>query len=113
MTRLRQVGLLAVCAAGCAVLAACGASDADKAGSPPAPAKPAVLTVANPTLDSSDALAFVSAVDRLSHGTIKIVVDSGWRKHQIAYETGLIHDVQAGKTDLGIVGSRAWDTVGV
>ena len=113
MTRLRQVGVLGVCAAVCAVLVACGASGADKAGSPPAAAKPVVLTMANPTLDSSDALAFVSAVDRLSHGTIRIVVDSGWRKHQIAYETGLIHDVQAGKTDLGIVGSRAWDTVGV
>lgn len=113
MTRLRQVGLLGVCAAACAGLVGCGTSGADKAGSPPAAAKPLVLTMANPTLDSSDALAFVSAVERLSHGTMKIVVDSGWRKHQIAYETGLIHDVQAGKTDLGIVGSRAWDTVGV
>lgn len=113
MTRLRQVGLLGVCAAVCAVLVGCGVSGADKAGSPPAAAKPVVLTMANPLGDSSNTLAFVSAVARLSHGTITVVVDSGWRKHQVAFETGLIHDVQAGKTDLGIVGSRAWDTVGV
>lgn len=113
MITLRAVGLLGVCAAGCAVLAACGTASADKAGSPPVAAKVLTLTMANPTLDSGDVLPFVRAVDRLSHGTIKIVVDSGWRKYQIAYETGLIHDVQAGKTDLGVVGSRAWDTVGV
>ena len=29
------------------------------------------------------------------------------------YENGLIGDVRAGKADLGVVGSRAWDSVGV
>jgi TRAP-type C4-dicarboxylate transport system substrate-binding protein len=72
-----------------------------------------VLTLANFLPTSEEVAGFAAEVSRLSGGRLRIDVRSGWRYGQVAFETGLIRDVQAGKADLGIAGSRAWDSVGV
>ena len=42
-----------------------------------------------------------------------IDIRSRWRRGQVDSENGLIGDVGAGKADLGVAGSRAWDSAGV
>jgi TRAP-type C4-dicarboxylate transport system substrate-binding protein len=93
-------------------LVGCAGSGSDKAGGKAA-GKPLVLTLANPLGDSEEVHGFSAEVSRLSGGTIRIDVKSGWRFGQAAFENGLIKDVQAGKADLGVAGTRAWDSVGV
>jgi hypothetical protein len=72
-----------------------------------------VLTLANPLGDSGELDGFAGQVRRLSAGTNRIDIRSRWRLGQVHDETGLIGDVRAGKADLGVVGSRAWNSVGV
>jgi TRAP-type C4-dicarboxylate transport system substrate-binding protein len=91
--------------------AACGAGNLDKAGNPSS--KPVVLTLADGNLDTSDAQPFAAGVWALSHGTLQIKVEGNWRPNDAYYETGLINDVRAGKAQLGITASRAFDTVGI
>jgi TRAP-type C4-dicarboxylate transport system substrate-binding protein len=94
------------------VLGGCGGSTSDKAGGQPS-RKPVVLTLADPLSDPSEVVGFAREVSRLSGGAIKIDVTSRWRYRQVAYETGVINDVRAGRADLGVAGSRAFDSVGV
>jgi TRAP-type C4-dicarboxylate transport system substrate-binding protein len=95
-----------------AALAGCAGPAVDKAGGARA-AKPVVLTLANPLGDSEEVQGFAGEVARLSGGTLRIDVESRWRNGQTDFEDGLIGDVRAGKADLGVVGSRAWESVGV
>lgn len=95
---------------GLALVAGCRGSTSDKAGGQGAQ-KPLVLTMA--TWDAGELERFVKEVGRLSGGTIRIEVRNGWRHGQVKYENGLIGDVRARKADLGVAGSRAWDSVGV
>jgi TRAP-type C4-dicarboxylate transport system substrate-binding protein len=104
--------VLLMVAAVAALQAGCGGAGSDKAGGG-APRKVVVLTLANPLSDSAEVDGFVSEVSHLSGGAIKIVVKSRWRYGQVAYETGVINDVRARKADLGVAGSRAFDSVGV
>jgi len=90
---------------------ACGAGNLDKAGNPSS--KPLVLTLADGNGDTSDAQPFAAAVWNLSHGTLQIKIEGNWRPDDGSYETGLINDVRAGKAQLGIAASRAFDTVGI
>jgi TRAP-type C4-dicarboxylate transport system substrate-binding protein len=93
------------------VLAGCRGGS-DKAGGKAAP-QPTVLTLAVPFGQPMEVNGFAEEVSRLSHGTMRIAVTPRWRWGQIAYESGLIRDVRAGKADLGVAGTRAWDSVGV
>jgi TRAP-type C4-dicarboxylate transport system substrate-binding protein len=104
----RPVVLLAVMA----VLAGCGSSGFNKAGGSQ-PRHPVVLTLANFNGMSGELDGFTGNVWRLSGGTMRIDIKYRWRHGQVNYENGLIGDVKAGKADLGVVGSRAWDSVGV
>jgi TRAP-type C4-dicarboxylate transport system substrate-binding protein len=94
----------------------CTASNSDKAGSPDTP-RPRVLTMVsgNGSGDSGaeQLVSIVEEAKRLSGGTIRIELNPNWRPGQVAYENGLIRDVRAGKADLGVAGSRAFDSVGV
>ena len=94
-----------------ALLVGCASSAVNKAGGT-GQTKVVVLTVAT-EVGSWELDAFTTDVSRLSHGALRIDVESGWRRGQDMFETGLIRDVQAGKADLGVVGSRAWNFVGV
>ena len=91
--------------------AACGSGNVDKAGG--AVTKPVVLTLADGNTDTSDAQPFAAAVGALSRGTLQIKIEGNWRPNEAFYETGLINDVRAGKAQLGITASRAFDTVGI
>ena len=104
----RPVVLLAVMA----VLAGCGSLGFDKAGDTQ-PRHSVVLTLANFNGQTGELDGFTSEVRRLSGGTLRIDIKYNWRHGQVRYENGLIADVRAGKADLGVVGSRAWDSVGV
>jgi TRAP-type C4-dicarboxylate transport system substrate-binding protein len=95
-----------------AVLAGCTGPGLDKAGGTRA-RPPVVLTLASSLGDSWELDGFAGEVRRLSAGTMQIDVRSRWRSGQVKFETGLIGDVRAGKADLGVVGSRAWDSAGV
>jgi TRAP-type C4-dicarboxylate transport system substrate-binding protein len=93
-------------------LVGCGGAGEDRAGGH-ATNTARTLTLAYPAGDQNDVLGFVDAVSRLSHGSLRVVVRPRWRDGQLAFETGEIADVRAGKADLGAAASRAWDTVGI
>jgi TRAP-type C4-dicarboxylate transport system substrate-binding protein len=95
-----------------ALSAGCGSSGFDKVGGSQA-RHPVVLTLADFSGDTGELDGFAARVARLSGGTMRINIKDRWRFGQVNYETGLIRDVRAGKADLGVVGSRAWDSVGV
>jgi TRAP-type C4-dicarboxylate transport system substrate-binding protein len=95
-----------------AVVAGCTGPGWDKAGGTQA-REPVVLTLANFMRDSGELAGFAGEVQRLSDGAMRIDIESGWRLGQAGFETGLIGDVRAGKADLGVTGSEAWDSVGV
>ena len=79
----------------------------------PAGDSPVVLTIANPLGDPDALTDFIKRVDVLTGGGVRVEVKNSWRGGEIDYETGLIADVKAGKADLGVAGSRAFDSVGV
>jgi TRAP-type C4-dicarboxylate transport system substrate-binding protein len=56
---------------------------------------------------------YADAVARASHGTLAIEEVPNVHRGDPDAERKLIADVQAGRTPLAVVGSRAWDTVGV
>jgi TRAP-type C4-dicarboxylate transport system substrate-binding protein len=93
----------------------CASSGANKAGGPDTP-RPRALTMVS-GLGFSGAEQLVSIIEeakRLSGGTIRIeLLTTNWRPGQVAFENGLIRDIRAGKADLGVAGSRAFDSVGV
>src|SRR5215831_21395132 len=105
---VRLVVVLAVLA----VMAGCESSGFNKAGDSQA-RHPVVLRLANFNGSTGELDGFTRNVWRLSYGTMRIHVKYRWRYGQVKAETGLIGDVRAGKVDLGVVGSRAWDSVGV
>jgi TRAP-type C4-dicarboxylate transport system substrate-binding protein len=49
----------------------------------------------------------------LSGGSIRIEVLPDWRGGEIDYERGTVADVRAAKVQIGVVGVRVWDTMGV
>lgn len=94
-------------------VAACEGSAVDKAGGRDRTA-PVVLTFATnqpwlpPQLDT-----YPDEVERRSGGTLRIELEIAWRRDEPEQEQGLIADIQAGKADIGWVGARAFDSVGV
>lgn len=109
MARCARPGVLLAVVA---VLAGCTGPGLDKAGGSQ-PRQPVVLTLANPNGQTGELDGFASNVARLSGGTMRIDIKFGWRQGQAGFEKGLIGDVRAGKADLGVIGSRAWDIAGV
>jgi TRAP-type C4-dicarboxylate transport system substrate-binding protein len=96
------------------VLGACTGIEVDKAGSRQ-PEEPTVLTMVrtDPTLPPP-IQEFVEAVERLSEDTIRFEYDDDiWREGDPAQEIRLIEDIQAGNIDIGWVGARAFDSLGV
>ncbi len=93
-----------------AIAAGCGGSS-DKAGGDD-PGDPLTLTYV--TQNSEDAATrFAAAVDELSGGSMRIDVRENWRDGELAYEHGTVEDIGSGKADLGDVGVRVFDTMGV
>ena len=96
-----------------AAAAACAGSGTDKAGGEPN-AKPLVLTLeSEDDLTLSGAPEFAAALERLSGGSMRIEFVAAGRSAQVNYDRGVVQDVRSGKAQLGIVGVRVWDTLGV
>jgi TRAP-type C4-dicarboxylate transport system substrate-binding protein len=108
--QMRGLGSIIVFISALAVLAGCGGSS-NKAGG--AQIHAAVLTLADGEDDVTNARPFVNTVARLSHGTLLIQIKGPWRPGDPRYEPDLIKDVEAGKAQLGISASRAFDVVGI
>ncbi len=93
------------------LLAGCAGSSSNKAGGKHV--SPVVLTLADGENDVSNAQPFADAVKQLSSGALQIAIKSPWRATDARYETDLIKDVESGKTQMGVVASRAFDAVGI
>lgn len=104
------VGLVALAT----TVAACAGPSGDKAGGVEA-AQPRVLRMANPFDGEPPAQidSWADQVNRLSSGTLVIEFENGWRLGEPLFEAGTLEDVEAGKVEMGWVGSRVFDTVGV
>jgi TRAP-type C4-dicarboxylate transport system substrate-binding protein len=100
------VGILA---AGCST----DRSGADKGGGS---GEPVVLQMANSYggLDQLPAVAyFVDRVEELSGGEVRIEAMDGWGDFAPGVEQQLVRSISAGEADLGWVGTRVFDTLGV
>jgi TRAP-type transport system periplasmic protein len=108
--------LNAIAALGAAItvaVAGCGGAGDDRAGGKPEPTALA-LTIANGFYRPEDLQPFADEVARLSGGKMQLEFRDRWLGWPWRRpESAVIHDVAAGKADLGSVGSRAWDDVGV
>jgi len=96
-----------------AVAAGCGGSGGDKAGGT-SKEHPLVLTLeSEDDVVLSGAPEFAEAVARLSQGSLRIDLVPAGRSTEVDFERGVLEDVRDGKAQLGIVGARVWDTLGV
>ncbi len=111
MARVGRMMVLVLSGLALALLAGCSGSGANKAGG--TQPKPVVLTLVDGEDDVSNAQPFANAVDQLSKGTLRIAIKSPWRPNDPRYESDLIKDVEAGKAQLGVTASRAFDTDGI
>ena len=90
--------------------AACGPGNLDKAGAPVP--KPVILTLANDSGDLSGPQPFADVVREVSYGALQIRIEGpSARLGDLHSETGLVRAVQAGKAQLGITGTQAFDTI--
>ena len=92
-------------------LAAAGCGGFTKAGG--TSRHTAVLTIANHETGDRDLKEYISAVRRLSDGSITFELEGGWRAQDIDYDRGTVADVRAGKVDLAKVAVRSFDELGV
>src|SRR5215207_9523036 len=112
--RIRLATLVLAGTAALAVAACPGGGDAeDKAGGSH---EPLVLLLANTNgqLDFTPALVdFVDRVEELSGGDLRIEAVDEWGNFASDAEQRVVKDVSDGETDLGWVGTRVFDTLGV
>jgi TRAP-type transport system periplasmic protein len=110
----RHAGPVALTAAALvAVAVGCAGSGGDKAGGAVS-GRPMVLTLESEDhLSLSGATEFAAAVKELSGGSMRIKLVPARRSLEVMFEKGVVDDVRTGKAQLGIVGVRVWDTIGV
>ena len=58
-------------------------------------------------------MAFLEEVERLTDGSVTIDLANEWRAGEPDQEQGMLEDIQAGELDMGWVGARALEGVGV
>jgi TRAP-type transport system periplasmic protein len=71
--------------------------------------KATLLTAIGPDLE----LDFANSLKSLSKGSIDVTVTGDWRPGDLNNEAGLVNEVASGKAELGYIGARGFDTVGV
>ena len=84
----------------------------DKAGGEES-SEPVVLTLANPDDGPFDLDEYAREVESESGGSLEIEFENTWRAGDADNELGTIEDVRAGKVEMGSVGARTFDLVGV
>lgn len=104
--------VLAVAATLVLAATACGGSGTDKAGGRNSSTQPIVLTLAvhDHVWGSAE---FADAVEERSDGSIEIRPTTTPWMDAIDWERRTVEDVRAGRIELGLVGARVWDTLGV
>jgi TRAP-type C4-dicarboxylate transport system substrate-binding protein len=108
MTRLALILLTAATAV--TALAGCMGGGSDRVGGD-SPAETRTLTILDPFSSGQEVAAFDNEVARLSHGSLRVrVVDSKYRGED--FEAAVIRAMRAGRADLAIAGTRAWDEFG-
>jgi TRAP-type C4-dicarboxylate transport system substrate-binding protein len=112
MTRTRAlVGMLGL------VVATMGLTSCEHSGSKSGgTAEPVVLTLADGYSDPSFEPAvsyFIKRVAQLSDGKVRVEDKEGWGHLKPAFEQQIVSAVAAGKADMGWVGTRVFDTLGV
>jgi TRAP-type C4-dicarboxylate transport system substrate-binding protein len=110
MTRVWIVGALIVSAAG--VSGCLGSDDSNKAGGE-GESDAMVLRLANPDDSPVDLDEYAREVESQSDGSVRIEFENSWRAGEVDNERGTIEDVRDGKVDMGSVGVRAFDQVGL
>src|SRR5262245_11979231 len=103
------------CGLACTLLgaAACGGNNTDKAGGG-GDAEATVLTFALITGSPPRQLeSWAQSLADESNGNITVDFQPGWRDGETDFEQGTITDIQSGKVDMGWVGARVFDRVGV
>jgi TRAP-type transport system periplasmic protein len=113
---LRGLGAVLAVVLGCGLAAGCAGSfsEADKAGG--MRSAPALLRLAITASDAGDVpavAAFAQRVEVLSGGELRIQIVGPWREFAPDAEAQVVRAVGSGTVDLGSVGSRVFDTVGV
>ena len=112
MPRKAELALAAL-AALAVVGAACSGGEGDKAGGKEE-GTPLVLALeSEDDLTLSGAPEFAEAVERLSGGSMRIEFLQAGRGTEVDFERGVVEDVRDGRAQLGIVGVRVWDMMGV
>jgi TRAP-type C4-dicarboxylate transport system substrate-binding protein len=112
-TYLNAVVAVGAAVALTAVAAGCARGGDDRAGGKPEPTA-LTLTMANGLYRPHELQSFADEVARLSGGKMRIEFRNRWLGWPWRRpESAVIRDVAAGKADLGSVGSRAWDDVGI
>jgi TRAP-type transport system periplasmic protein len=114
---MTRAALLIAAVAVALVTNACDSSESDRVGgekpAEPPTGRATTLTLANVNSEPEVLAVFAEKVDELSRGTLRIRFENNWGQGRRGNaEVNLIHDVQAGKADLGWAGSRAFDLVG-
>lgn len=115
MTSRRRLAELVLAAITALAVTGCsgGSVHEDKAGGSGAPV---ALRMANPYGEVNQAPAveyFVKRVGELSGNRLRIEVVNGWGNFTADAEQQVLRDVSASKIDLGWVGTRVFDTMGV
>lgn len=109
----RGAGLALVAVAIAAAATACTGSG-DKAGGGSDGGPPLVLTLeSEDDVQLTPAPEFAAAVARVSAGSLRIELVRAGRSTEVDFERGVVDDVRRGKAQLGLVGVRVWDTLGV
>jgi TRAP-type C4-dicarboxylate transport system substrate-binding protein len=109
--RARTTGCAATLVAALLAATGCSGSASDKAGGEHP--KPTVLTMANPVFAPRELEPFAQEVAKRSGGTLRIRFANSWREREPDFEAGTIRDVKVGKVEMGWVGGRAFDAVGI
>jgi TRAP-type transport system periplasmic protein len=112
MRRLAWIGAAAL--AVLVVLTAAGCAGGNKAGGA-SKKRTIVLTFASQWMGGQPVqlASFADEVAKLSGGTIRIRFEDNWRGGDPHQEIDTIRDIGAGKADLGWVGARDWDWLGI
>lgn len=111
MGNRRSCGTVVPVAAAALLAAGCHGAGADKAGGARPTVKPPTTALTLLTGDALWAPEYAGAVERLSHGTMRIDVTVAGNRPD--YEARTVDSVRAGEWDLGAVGARVWDAFGV
>jgi TRAP-type C4-dicarboxylate transport system substrate-binding protein len=94
-------------------VAGCGAVTGNKAGGPAAPVVLRMATVNGEAGSNPAATELLKRVDALSNGNVQIEMAFGVGEFEHDAEEQIVRRVADGTYDLGIVGTRVFDTLGI